>query len=144
MKLGRTTTSGSENQHIDTLIGELSSFKGELIFDGVVRIDGKFEGNVRSAKDGTLIVSESARIIGDVDVPKLILHGAIKGNVRAREALQIGASGQLTGDVEYKVMTLVEGASINGRCNRMTDTAKAKSATAPVTVASDTKAVQAG
>jgi len=144
MKLGRSATSGNENQHIDTLIGEMSAFKGELSFEGVVRIDGKFEGNVCSPKDGTLIVSESARIIGDVDVPRLILHGTIKGNVRARDVLQIGVTGRLTGDVEYRVMTLAEGASINGRCNRMDDTTKTREVATPAAAATDTKAVQAG
>ncbi len=142
MKIGKTPVSTSENQHIDTLIGERSSFKGELSFDGVVRIDGTFEGNVRSARDGTLIVSESARITGDVDVPKLILHGAINGNVRAREALQITATGRLTGDVEYKVMALAEGAAINGRCNRLTDRTESAARAAPH--ASDLKAVRTG
>jgi len=142
VKIGKGPISTSETQHIDTLIGERSSFKGELGFDGVVRIDGTFEGNVRSAGDGTLIVSESARITGDVDVPKLILHGAINGNVRAREALQITATGRLTGDVEYKVMTLAEGAAINGRCNRLTDRTEPDARTASHT--SDLKAVQTG
>lgn len=125
MKLGKSSKSMPENQHIDTLIGELSTFKGELAFDGVVRIDGKFEGNLCSQKDGTLIISESAQVIGDVDVPRLILHGAIKGNARVSGVLQIGANGKLTGDVEYAVMSLSEGAAINGRCNRISEKVKA-------------------
>lgn len=117
-----------DNQHLDTLIGEHSHFNGELRFEGAVRIDGKFEGNVRSSGEGTLIVSESAQIIGEVEVPNLLLHGTIRGNARASKSLKIGPTGKLNGDVEYSVLSLAEGAAINGRCNRIEDKERVKQA----------------
>jgi len=114
----RTT---SEHQHIDTLIGAHSSFTGELAFEGAVRIDGKFDGNIRSSKDGTLIISQGAEVSGEVHVPNLILHGLIKGNVHASKNLRIGETGCINGDVEYRVITLAEGAAVNGRCSRISD-----------------------
>ena len=111
----------SEHQHIDTLIGAHSSFTGELLFEGAVRVDGKFEGNIRSSKDGTLIVSQGAEVSGEVQVPNLILHGLIKGNVHAGKSLRIGETGCINGDVEYRVITLAEGAAVNGRCSRISD-----------------------
>jgi len=122
------TQTNSENQHIDTLIGEHSRFNGELSFEGAVRIDGKFEGNIRSTNDGTLIVSESAEITGEVDVPNLLLHGTVRGNVRATKSLKIGPTGRLNGDVEYNLVTLSEGAAVNGRCNRIEDKERVKQA----------------
>ena len=110
-----------ESQHIDTLIGVHSVFTGNLSFEGAVRIDGRFEGNIQSEKDGTLIVSEGAFIKGEVNVPNLVLHGDINGNVRASQNLKIGVKGVLNGDVEYKVITLAEGSAINGRCARIDD-----------------------
>jgi len=118
----------SGNQTIDTLIGEHSHFNGELSFEGAVRVDGKFEGNIRSTKEGTLIVSEAAQIIGEVDVPNLLLHGTVRGNVRASKSLKIGPTGRLNGDVEYSVVSLAEGASVNGRCNRIEDKERIKQA----------------
>ncbi len=108
-----------ETQHIDTLIGVHSVFTGDLSFEGAVRIDGRFEGNIHSEKDGTLIVSEGAFIKGEVHVPNLVLHGDINGDVFASHNLKVGAKGVLNGDVEYKVITLAEGAAINGRCTRI-------------------------
>jgi cytoskeletal protein CcmA (bactofilin family) len=108
-----------EAQHIDTLIGVHSVFTGNLSFEGAVRIDGRFEGNIQSEKDGTLIVSEGAFIKGEVNVPNLVLHGDINGNVCASHSLKIGVKGVLNGDVEYKVITLEEGSAINGRCARI-------------------------
>jgi len=111
--------------HIDTLIGAHARFKGELSFEGAVRIDGAFEGNIHASNDGTLIVSETARIEGEVDVPNLLLHGTIRGNVRASKSLNIGPTGRLNGDVEYTTFTLAEGGAINGRCIRIEEKARA-------------------
>ncbi len=116
----------SENQHIDTLIGKHAHFHGELDFEGALRIDGKFEGNIRSTDDGTLILSESAQITGEVDVPNLLLHGTVHGNVRASKSLKIGPTGKLNGDVEYSLVTLAEGAAVNGRCHRIEDKERVK------------------
>jgi len=110
-----------EPQHIDTLIGAHSVFTGDLTFEGAVRIDGRFEGNIRSEKDGTLIISEGAFIKGEVSVPNLVLHGDVNGNVSAAKSLKIGPKGVLNGDVQYKVLSLAEGASMNGRCSRIED-----------------------
>ena len=110
-----------EPQHIDTLIGAHSVLTGELSFEGAVRIDGRFEGNIHSEKDGTLIVSEGAHIKGEVNVPNLVLHGDINGNVYAGNSLKIGHNGVLNGDVQYKIITLAEGSAINGRCSRLTE-----------------------
>jgi len=105
--------------NIETIIGPHANFNGELHFEGAVRIDGKFEGNIQSSNDGTLIVSEVAHITGEVDVPNLVLHGTVCGNVRASESLQVSATGKLEGDLEYRVLSLTEGASINGKCKRI-------------------------
>jgi len=122
----RAKPAASTGTHIDTLIGAQARLKGELTFEGTVRIDGQFEGNIHSTQDGTLIVSESAQIQGEVDVPNLMLHGTIRGNVRAGKSIAIGPKGRLTGDLEYVRLSLAEGGSVNGRCTRIDETAARK------------------
>lgn len=130
-KRSEPVRTASENQHIDTLIGAHSSFKGELAFEGAVRIDGRFEGNIRSVKEGTLIVSQGAEITGELHVPNLILHGTVKGNVHASRSLRLGETGCINGDVEYRVITLAEGAAVNGKCSRISDKPAATATAAP-------------
>jgi len=139
-KRDESPKTASEHQHIDTLIGVHSSFTGELAFEGAVRVDGRFEGNIRSAKGGTLIISKGAEVSGEVNVPNLILHGLIKGNVHSCNSLKVGETGCINGDVEYRVITLAEGGAVNGRCSRITEKASApqktpapKEATLPAT-----------
>ncbi|MDQ6991765.1 MAG: polymer-forming cytoskeletal protein [Mariprofundaceae bacterium] len=114
----------NDPQQIDTLIGVHSVITGELSFEGAVRIDGKFNGNIHADKDGTLIVSEGAIIQGEVHVPSLILHGTIEGNVYTSQSLKLGSTGHLNGDVQYKLLSLAEGSAINGRCNHIDSVAK--------------------
>lgn len=123
MKMSKTTKPSmrGDGLHIETLIGSHARFVGELDFEGAVRIDGRFEGNIRSKNEGTLVISVNAEIKGEVDVPHLILHGTLTGNVRATKSLQVGEKGQLNGDVEYTILTLAEGGAINGRCVRIVE-----------------------
>ncbi|RME80774.1 MAG: polymer-forming cytoskeletal protein [Zetaproteobacteria bacterium] len=119
-KRPRTPPAATEgNMEIDTLIGPKAEFKGELAFSGVLRIDGRFEGTITAHEDATLIVSETAKIKGEVHVPNLRLHGTIEGNVRAANSVLVGAKGVLIGDLEYRTLAIEEGASINGRCTRI-------------------------
>jgi len=119
LNMRREKQTSVDKSNIGSIIGQHANFKGDLNFEGAVRIDGNFEGNIRSTNGGTLIVSEVANITGEVDVPNLVLHGTVNGNVRTSESLKMSASGRLNGDVEYRMLSLNEGASINGRCNRM-------------------------
>ncbi len=113
-----------DSQHIDTLIGAHSSITGDMSFEGSVRIDGTFEGNIHSAKDGTLIVSEGATITGEVRVPNLVLHGSITGNVFTSQTLKLGGTARLNGDVEYTVIAQAEGSWINGRMKHVDSSKK--------------------
>jgi len=128
---------------IDTLIGAHTRLSGELAFEGTVRIDGTFEGNIRASQDGTLIVSESAEIRGEVQVPNLQLHGLIKGNVHAANSIEIGPKGRLNGDLEYRTIQLAEGGAINGRCTRIDDKSKAAQPAAQAKAAPSGNAPQA-
>src|SRR3989344_8504284 len=64
---------------IDTLIGVKSELKGDIVFSGGLRIDGKVRGNVTAKGEGnsTLVLSENATITGNVTVPHIITNGTI-------------------------------------------------------------------
>lgn len=104
---------------IDTLVGTRTELKGDLVFSGGLRIDGKLKGNV-TAKEGnsTLILSENASIVGNVTVPHIIVNGSIKGTVRSAERIELQPKAEVTGDVYYKVIEVSLGAVINGNLVR--------------------------
>lgn len=101
---------------IDTLVGIKTEIKGDVVFSGGLRIDGKIRGNVMAKGDAnsTLVLSENAQIVGNVTVPHVISNGSIKGNVRASERMELQPKAEITGDVYYKVIEMALGAVING------------------------------
>ena len=102
---------------IDTLIGEGTSIDGDLNFSGGMRVDGQVNGNVIAASDkpSTLVLSEHARINGEVRVTHLVVNGSISGPVTASEYLELQGKARLAGDVHYKTLEIQLGAIVEGR-----------------------------
>lgn len=105
---------------IDTLIGAKTELKGDIVFSGGLRIDGKVRGNITAKGDGnsTLVLSENAVVTGNVSVPHIITNGSVKGNVRAAERIELQPKAEIAGDVCYKVIEMALGAVINGNLVR--------------------------
>ena len=107
---------------IDTLIGVKTDLKGDIVFSGGLRIDGKVRGNIIAKGEGnsTLVLSENAAVLGNVTVPHIIINGSIKGNVRASERIELQSKAEIVGDVYYKVIEMALGAVVNGNLVRET------------------------
>lgn len=101
-----------KSEEIHTIIGKESSFEGKLVFDGIVRIDGSFKGNVQSK--GKLLVGEASNIEADIEIGSIILSGEIKGNIIANTIVEIKSKGRFTGNITSPVLIIEEGAVFNG------------------------------
>lgn len=68
---------------IDSLVGAGTSITGNVAFSGGLRVDGEIKGNVSSFGDkpSTLVVSEHARIEGEISVSHLVINGTVIGPV---------------------------------------------------------------
>jgi cytoskeletal protein CcmA (bactofilin family) len=106
----------SKNE-IDSLVGSASRVKGDLHFAGGLRVDGEVLGNVvaQDGGDNLLIVSEQARIVGEVHCANLILNGAIEGPVYCSEVLELQPKGRIMGDVHYHTLEMHGGAMVTGK-----------------------------
>ena len=102
---------------IDSLIGAGMTIEGNLSFSGGLRIDGQINGNVIAAqgKQSTLVLSEHARVNGEVNVTHLAVNGAISGPVSASEYLELQGKAKVNGDVHYNILEIQLGAIIEGR-----------------------------
>ncbi|MEW6514991.1 MAG: polymer-forming cytoskeletal protein [Pseudomonadota bacterium] len=105
------------NSRIDTLIGAGTTIEGNVTFTGGLRIDGEVRGNVCAAGDhpGTLVISEHARVDGEVVVPHLVVNGSINGPVRSTDSLELQPRARVAGDVEYNSIEIHLGAVVQGR-----------------------------
>ncbi|MBX3246403.1 MAG: polymer-forming cytoskeletal protein [Myxococcales bacterium] len=105
---------------ITALLGRGTEFRGKLVFEGRVRVDGRLIGEVHG--DGMLVVGEGAELEAEVDVSSLLVlaGGTVRGAVRARELVELHAESRVVGDVETPRLFIDKGAHFDGRC-RMSD-----------------------
>ena len=102
---------------IDCLIGAGTTIEGNVTFGGGLRIDGHVRGNVLALEDkpGTLVLSEQARIEGEVHVSHVVINGTVVGPVYAVEYMELQAKANVTGDVYYRTLEMQLGAVVQGR-----------------------------
>lgn len=108
----KKTTPGT----IDCLIGAGTAVRGDIRFKGGLRIDGSVCGSV-IAEDGApsmLVLSESARIEGEVRAAHLVVNGTIVGPVQADELLELQPKAQVTGEIRYRAIEMHHGAVLDG------------------------------
>ena len=102
---------------IDSLIGVGTSLEGDVTFTGGLRVDGEIKGNVRGAdgQPATLVISEHARIEGEISVSHLVINGTVIGPVHSSDFLELQTRARVTGDVEYSTIEMHLGAVVQGR-----------------------------
>jgi cytoskeletal protein CcmA (bactofilin family) len=102
------------NGELSGFLDEGTNFKGELVFADTLRIDGKFEGSIRDGK--LLVIGESADVNADVDVERISVRGRLRGNVKARERVELHESARCECNLDTRILVVVEGATFEGRC----------------------------
>src|SRR5574341_1662531 len=96
-----SSKSTKPQSRIDSLIGATTRIEGNVFFSGGLRVDGAVHGNVASLPDqpGTLVISEHARIDGEVSASHIVVNGSINGPVHAaetdRKSTRLNSSHQL-------------------------------------------------
>jgi cytoskeletal protein CcmA (bactofilin family) len=114
-------------KRIDCLIGAGTTVKGDVSFSGGLRIDGVVQGNVTTANGeaGTLVVSEQARIDGEIKVSHVVVNGTVNGPIAANDFLELQAKARIVGDIEYRTLEMHLGAVVQGRLNHAEPTGAA-------------------
>lgn len=102
---------------IDSLIGAGTRIEGNLTFIGGLRVDGEVKGNVVASADqpSTLVISEHAKIEGEIHVSHLVINGSVTGPVHSGEFLELQAHSRVLGDVHYNTLEMHLGAIVEGR-----------------------------
>jgi cytoskeletal protein CcmA (bactofilin family) len=98
---------------ITSLLGRGSAFEGKLTFEGTVRIDGRFRGEVFS--DDTLVIGEGALVEAEIDIGEIIIQGTVVGNIKAKRSIEIHAPGRVKGDMHTPSLQIDKGVIFEGR-----------------------------
>jgi len=99
---------------ITAFLGRDTEFEGNLSFKGMVRIDGRFKGEINT--EGTLIVGETAVIDSDIHASNVIISGEVRGHIVAGERIEILSPGKVFGDIEAPSVTINTGVVFDGNC----------------------------
>ncbi|MBU1084583.1 MAG: polymer-forming cytoskeletal protein, partial [Candidatus Omnitrophica bacterium] len=99
----------------DKMLDVNASMQGTLRFDDPVnlRISGKFEGTLDTK--GILMVGEKADIKANIVGEEILVSGQVFGNIKAGKSLRLESSAVLNGDIETPILSIGEGAFVNGR-----------------------------
>jgi cytoskeletal protein CcmA (bactofilin family) len=66
-------------------------------------------------KPGTLVLSETAKVEGAIDVAHVVINGTVVGPVSASEYVELLPKARVTGDITYKSVEIHVGAIIMGQ-----------------------------
>jgi cytoskeletal protein CcmA (bactofilin family) len=100
---------------ITTLLGRGSRFEGKLHFEGRVRIDGEFSGEILS--DDTLIIAEGASIDGDILAATVIIRGGrVRAEVRATRSIELYVPAEVSGNLRAPEIFIDKGVHFTGTC----------------------------
>ena len=102
---------------IESLVGSATRIDGNISFTGGLRVDGEIHGNVTATgnEPSTLVISEHARIEGEITASHLLVNGTVLGPLRCIDFLELQSKARVTGDVEYNTIEMHLGAVVDGR-----------------------------
>lgn len=98
---------------LNALLGRGSEFDGKLAFEGTVRIDGTFTGEITTSD--TLIVGEGAKVTAEIACGTLLVHGEVSGNVKATHSVELHKPARVKGDVTTPSLMIERGVVFNGK-----------------------------
>lgn len=100
---------------INALLGRGTHFEGKLFFEGRVRIDGSFSGQIRG--DSVLVIGEGALVKGEVHVATCIVTGGeVEADIRARDAIELYPPSKVTGALHAPAIFIDRGVQFDGTC----------------------------
>jgi len=138
------STAASPSKELNAFLGRGCIYEGKLTFEGRVRIDGQFTGEIFS--NDTLEVGPDAELDGEIDVACVVIAGHVTGNINARVRCDLRAPGVIVGNIISPIITMDEGVQFDGAM-KMTSSqdAAVRAATrrAPMAVALETDASDA-
>src|SRR5271156_241446 len=94
-------------------LGASLHVKGEITGNEDLAIDGSVEGLVQ-LEDRKLTIGATAKVTADVIAREVVVYGNVKGNLRARDRIEIKKDGSVVGDLTTARIMIEDGAYFKG------------------------------
>jgi cytoskeletal protein CcmA (bactofilin family) len=99
----------------ESIVAEGVKLEGKLIFQGILKLAGSFEGDIFTADK--LIIMETAQVKADIEGDTIIIAGKVEGNIRATSKIEIRSSGYFKGSILTPILSIEEGGIFEGASN---------------------------
>ncbi len=94
-------------------LGQSLHFKGEISGNEDLHVDGSVEGLIH-LEDRKLVIGASAKVTADVIAREVVVYGNVKGNLQARDRIEIKKDGSVVGDLTTARIMIEDGAYFKG------------------------------
>jgi cytoskeletal protein CcmA (bactofilin family) len=110
-----------------TLVAVGTEIKGDICFRGHLEIEGKVTGNIiaEAGQKAVVRVMTEGCVIGEINVPTVVLNGKVVGNVYSSEHVELAEKAVVDGNVHYNLVEIMRGAEVNGNLVHQVATAAA-------------------
>lgn len=88
--------------------------KGEVTGSEDLFVDGQVDGKL-SLTNGSLTIGPNGVVKADVTAREVIVRGKVEGKVSGRDKVQLGSTGQVTGEVQTDRLAIEDGAMLRGK-----------------------------
>jgi cytoskeletal protein CcmA (bactofilin family) len=114
-----TATATRPPGELNALLGKGSQFEGKLLFEGTVRIDGKFSGEIVSTD--MLIIGEGAEVKANLTVGAIVCLGDYSGDAKAQKSIELKAPAKVRGNLTTASIVIERGVFFDGTCKMDTN-----------------------
>jgi len=97
---------------MNSTIGSGSVFEGKFYISGSLRIDGKFEGEIRT--DEELVVGVTGKVKTNIAAKSVVVAGTVIGDIRAEDEVRLLETGRILGDIYAPSVTMQKGVVLVG------------------------------
>ncbi len=100
-------------EEFKTVIAEDVEISGSIKCTGGVRLGGKVNGDLTTA--GDVLVEKTSAIKGNVTGNSIVVNGLIKGNISAKDRIELKGNAKVAGDIKAKRLVVEEGVTLVGK-----------------------------
>lgn len=104
---------------LNSIIGEGTRFKGEFDLNGLLRIDGDFNGTIRT--NGKVLIGSNGRVECTMYAGTVVIGGILRGDVFSTEKVTILSTGMVIGNIQSPRLVIEDGVILNGNCKIVKD-----------------------
>jgi cytoskeletal protein CcmA (bactofilin family) len=99
-------------EEAESVLGRGVSIRGDMTFEGSMRLEGKIEGRI--VAQGRFTVAPGALVLGDVTAAEAVIEGVVRGNITATDKIVVAATGEVAGDLSSVRLVVKEGGKLLG------------------------------